>query len=330
MARALRVAFEDAVYHLCARGNRRERIFVTEKDYAQFEQLLAESLTRYQIELHSYVLLQNHFHLLARTLRPNVSRWMHWLITNYSVWFNRRHQLSGHVFQGRYKGFLVQQGNYLLEVSRYLHLNPVRGRALNGGDPGKRRTQLRAYKWSSYRGYAGMARQKDFVTEGLVLGEFGDGRGRQRTKILYRQFVEEGIVREIESPFEQVRWEGVLGDESFARRLQDRFALNKDQSREVTGLRHSLSPTEPTDLIDRVARHYRITRQELLGQPLYGFEARNIAMWLLRQRGALTLREIGQLFGGLDYAAVSQRIRRVYQEIAKGKRLRRICEMLNV
>jgi REP element-mobilizing transposase RayT len=330
MARALRVAFEDAVYHLCARGNRRERIFIAEKDYAQFEQLLAESLTRYQIELHSYVLLQNHFHLLARTLRPNVSRWMHWLITNYSVWFNRRHQLSGHVFQGRYKGFLVQEGNYLLEVSRYLHLNPVRGRALNGCDPGKRRTQLRAYKWSSYRGYAGMARQKDFVTEDVVLGEFGDGRGRRRTKILYRQFVEEGIVREIESPFEQVRWEGVLGDESFARRLYDRFALNKDQSREVTGLRHSLGPTEPTDLIDRVARHYRITRQELLGERLYGFEAPSIAMWLLRQRGALTLREIGQLFGGLDYAAVSQRIRRVNQEIAKGKRLRRICEMLNV
>jgi putative transposase len=100
MARALRLQFEDALYHLCARGNRRERIFASENDYAQFEQFLGESAERYQVELHAYVLLPNHFHLLARTLNPNLSRWMHWLITNYSVWFNRRHRMSGHVFQG--------------------------------------------------------------------------------------------------------------------------------------------------------------------------------------------------------------------------------------
>jgi len=330
MARALRLAFEDALYHLCARGNRREPIFLSERDCAHFEQLLAESIERYHIELHSYVLLPNHFHLLARTLMPNVSRWMHWLITTYSVWFNRRHQLVGHVFQGRYKGFLVQEGDYLLELSRYLHLNPVRGSVLGSGNPEERRGRLRAYEWSSYRGYAGLIQQKPFVNENLVLGEFGSRSGSQRTKIQYRQFVEEGLLRDIANPFQQVQWQSVLGDESFAQRLNDKLKSKRDQQREVTGFKRGGRTTAPAELIDRVARHYRIASQKLVDSSAHGSQARNVAIWLLRQKGGLTLREIGQLFGGLDYAAVSQRIQRLNQQIRRQKLLRKTCEMLNV
>jgi|GraSoiStandDraft_39_1057311.scaffolds.fasta_scaffold110425_3 REP element-mobilizing transposase RayT len=330
MARALRLEFEDALYHLCARGNRREQIFAAEKDYQRFEELLAQSLERYQVELHAYILLPNHFHLLARTLKPNLSRWMHWLITNYSLWFNRRHHMSGHVFQGRYKAFLVQEGNYLLGLSRYLHLNPVRGRIIGAGDPGKRRDRLRSYRWSSYRGYAGLTKQKDFVTEGLVLGEFGARSNSQKGKVSYRRFVEEGLLREIENPFEQLRWQTVLGDESFVRRLSDKLKSHRAHRREVTGVRRVLRATEPRVLVERVAKHYRIEIKKLLDEPAHGSEARNVAIWLLRQKGALTLREIGVLFGGIDYAAVSQRVRRVDQHMAKHKQLRKTCEILNV
>lgn len=330
MARALRLEFEDAVYHLCARGNRREHIFTTEKDYLRFEELLAQSLDRYQVELHAYVLLPNHFHLLARTLKPNLSRWMHWLITSYSLWFNRRHRMSGHVFQGRYKAFLVQEGDYLLALSRYLHLNPVRGRVIGAGDPSKRRDRLRSYRWSSYRGYAGLAKQKDFVAEELLLGEFGARRSSQECKIRYRRFVEEGLLREIENPFEQLRWQTVLGDESFVRRLSDKLKAQRHHRREVTGIRSALRATKPIELIKRVAKHYQIEFRKLLEQRAHGSQARNVAMWLLRQNGALTLREIGLLFGGIDYAAVSQRVRRVDQGMASHKQLRKTCEILNV
>jgi len=95
MARALRLEFEGALYHLCARGNRRERIFGDEKDCRRFLALLGESLGRYEVELHAYVLLPNHFHLLARTRKPNLSRWMHWLMAAYSIAFNRRHKKVG-------------------------------------------------------------------------------------------------------------------------------------------------------------------------------------------------------------------------------------------
>jgi REP element-mobilizing transposase RayT len=135
MARTLRLEFEGALYHLCARGNRRERIFADQKDWQRFVALLKESLGRYQVEIHAYVLLPNHFHLLARTPRANLSRWMHWLLGAYSIWFNRRHRKSGHLFQGRYKSFLVEEGNYLLGLSRYLHLNPVRGSGARRGRP---------------------------------------------------------------------------------------------------------------------------------------------------------------------------------------------------
>ena len=330
MARAIRLAFEDAVYHLCARGNRREKVFLSENDYLQFEKLLADSVERYQVELQAYVLLPNHFHLLARTLKPNVSRWMHWLIMNYCGWFNRRHQLVGHVFQGRYKAFVVQDGSYALELSRYLHLNPVRGTALGGGTPVERRTRLRSYKWSSYRGYAGIAKQKAFVREDLVFGELGDCRTTHADKIKYRGFVEEGLLREVKNPFEQVRWQSLLGDEAFVRQMRDALQSKREQARELAGARHVLQPAQPTELIDRVAQHYRITREALLEQRLRGSDASNVAMWLLRKQSGLSLREIGSLFGGMDYGAVSERIRRVNRDQAKEKRLRRSCEILNI
>ena len=195
MARALRVEFEDALYHVCARGNRRQRIFATEKDFVRFEHLLRESTGRFAIELEAYVLMPNHFHLLARTRRPNLGRWMHWLLVSYSVWFNRRHNLSGHLFQGRYKSFLVEEASHLLELSRYIHLNPVRGRVIGAGDPGQRRERLRKYRWSSYCGYAGLAREKDFVSGARVLEEL-DGRknvSKQRTQTRLSPFCRRGV-----------------------------------------------------------------------------------------------------------------------------------------
>src|SRR5436190_7752054 len=157
MARPLRVEFEDAIYHLCARGNARQAIFHDERDRARFVELLSESAQRFQAEIFCFVLMGNHSHLVAQTRRPNLRRWMHWLLVSYSVYFNRRHRFSGHLFQGRYKSFLVQEGDYLLGLSRYVHLNPVRGVSLGRGTPSERRKRLRAFRWSSYRGYAGLS-----------------------------------------------------------------------------------------------------------------------------------------------------------------------------
>jgi hypothetical protein len=206
----------------------------------------------------------------------------------------------------------------------------VRGRVIGAGNPIKRRARLRSYQWSSYRGYAGLVRQRKFVLEDLVLGEFaGGGRGR-KMKGQYRRFVEEGLLREIANPFEQVRWQNALGDESFMRQLSDRLMSMGIEPRDMSNVRRALQSNEPAALIERVAKHYGIAPQKLFEERGHGLEARNVAMWLLRQKGALTLREIGLLFGGIDYTAVSQRVRRLKRAIAKREPLRKTCEMLNV
>ena len=181
MARPLRLEFEDALYHITARGNRREHIFASDADRMRFLEIMGCSLGRFDVEVHAYVLLPNHFHLLARTRRANLSRLMHSMMVTYTSWFNRRHAKVGHLFQGRYKSLLVEGGSYLLGLSRYIHLNPVRGRLIGRGDPQERRERLRRYRWSSYRGYAGLRGQAGFVTEELVLGEL-DARGVGESK----------------------------------------------------------------------------------------------------------------------------------------------------
>jgi len=291
-----------------------------------------EPLGRYEVDVHAYVLMPNHFHLLARTPKANLSRWMHWLIGAYSVSFNRRHRKSGHLFQGRYKSFLVEGGNYLLGLSRYLHLNPVRGRVIGAGGPKERRKRLRAYRWSSYRGYTGLGKQNDFVSEELVLGELGGSSKLkiQQAKLRYRRFVEEGLLREIENPFEAVQWQMVLGSESLLQKVKDKLRSKSDHQREVTGLRSAASTSEPKRVAARVASHYGLPVNRLLRESVYGSEARNVAIWLAWQNSGLTLREIGSMFGGMDYAAVSQRIRRIQKRAATDKKLKRTLEMLNV
>jgi putative transposase len=327
MARPLRIEFEGAIYHLLGRGNARQRIFGRERDQLEFLRLIEASSKRFDGAILAFVLMGNHFHLLAQTRRANLSRWMHWLMVSYTVYFNWRHRRSGHLFQGRYKSFLVEDGDYLLGLSRYVHLNPVRGVVLGVGTPKERRDRLRAYPWSSYRGYAGLAKGLDFIEEGLVLGELPGSRAKKRQR--YRRFVEEGLVREIENPFEAVQWQAVLGSESFARKVQDRIEEMRGQGREVTAVRRGAKRILPLEVIRWVAQSYAVPERRLMERGGYGLEARNVAMALVWERCALRLHEIGEIFGGIDYSAVAQRIRRINKANPAGlKKARR--EMSNV
>jgi putative transposase len=323
MARPLRLEFEEAIYHITARGNRRERIFAGDADRARFLEMVARSLPRFEVELHAYVLLPNHFHLLVRTRRANLSRWMHWVMVSYTIWFNRRHDKVGHLFQGRYKSLLVEGGNYLLGLSRYVHLNPVRGKVIGAGDPKERRARLRGYRWSSYRGYAGLSKQAEFVTEELVLGELDvrDGRGG---RVRYRRFVEEGLVREIENPSEAAQWQAVLGSEVFLQRVRDKMQPHREKRREVKALRLGTKGPDPHRIIEKIASQHDLPIERVLRGKEYGLQARNIAMWVVWQLCELTLREIGAIFGGMDYAAVAQRIRRLDQNPVVRKSLKKL------
>jgi DnaA-like protein len=190
-----------------------------------------------------------------------------------------------------------------------VHLNPVRGKVLGQGTPAERRKELRRYRWSSYRKYAGLETGSVFIEEDSILGQMG-GRGRPEQRLRYRRFVEEGLLREIESPWEAVRWQTVLGNESFARKVRDRLVGLKEGRREVTALRQGETVINSADVLKKVSRRYQVPVKQLQEKGRYGLEARNVAMWLVWEKCGMSLREIGELFGGLEYSAVAQRLRR--------------------
>jgi hypothetical protein len=291
-------------------------------------ELLGQSAQRFEAAVLCFVLMGNHFHLVGQTHRPNLRRWMHWLLVSYTVYFNRRHQTGGHLFQGRYKSFLVQEGDYLLGLSRYVHLNPVRGAVLGRGNPGERQKRLRAYRWSSYRGYAGVGAQFPFVEEGMVLGELSGARAGRKPR--YRRFVEEGLVREVANPFEAVQWQAVLGDEFFGQRVRDRLGGLKKEGREMTAVRKARVTQRTEQILRKVSGKYGVEPERLLQRGERGLRARNVAMWMVWETGSKSLREIGELFGGLDYAAVAQRIRRIRLLHDEQAASRLIREMSNV
>lgn len=160
MARKVRVCFPGAVYHVMARGNEQARIYRSAQDYQLFLKTLDEALLGFEVVLHAYCLMPNHFHLVVETPQGNLPRFMAWLQTTFTVRYNRRHQRSGHLFQGRYRAELVEKEDYGRWLILYVHLNPVRSRAGGTLQYFGRLSDLQAFAWSSHLDYAGLRSKK--------------------------------------------------------------------------------------------------------------------------------------------------------------------------
>jgi REP-associated tyrosine transposase len=156
MARPIRIEFENAVYHVTARGNERRDIYRDDKDRARFLETLGETVERFGVVVHAYCLMPNHYHLLYQTPLANLSDSAGWLQATYAVRFNRRHGRSGHLFQGRFKAHLVEADSYARQLIKYIHLNPVRPKDKRRPIPVNRRGEQSHYRWSSHRVYAGL------------------------------------------------------------------------------------------------------------------------------------------------------------------------------
>jgi putative transposase len=202
MARPLRIEYPDAVYHVTARGNAKNDIFHSDTDRNTFLKILSGVVLRYNWLCHAYCLMDNHYHLLIETPDGNLSVGMRQLNGVYTQKHNWLHQKSGHVFQGRFKAIVVEKESYLLELCRYVVLNPVRA--------GKTETPEQ-WRWSSYRFTAGMKTPPDYLTTDWILGLFHPKK-REAQK-LYRKFVRAGIG--LQSPWEELRGQILLGEEGF-------------------------------------------------------------------------------------------------------------------
>lgn len=201
-ARPLRIEYPGAVCHVTSRGNDRERIYLTDEDYASFLDCLCSVVKRFNWALYAYCLMSNHYHLLIETPDGNLSRGMRQLNGVYTQQFNRKHNRVGHALQGRYKAIFVDKDNYLLELCRYIVLNPVRAGMIRGP---------KEWQWSSYKETAGYSRGISCLTKDWILLQFG--RKKWETEIRYREFVREGI--KAESPWKEIRGQLYLRDEKF-------------------------------------------------------------------------------------------------------------------
>jgi putative transposase len=211
MARPLRIEFPGAVYHITSRGNERRDIFRDDSDKELFLKVLYETVERWSWVCHAHCLMSNHYHLLVETPDANLSRGMRQLNGEYTQAINRKRGRCGHVFQGRFKAILVKKETYLLEVARYIVLNPVRAK-------GMKITSPEEWRWSSYRATAGFEDAPKFLTAKWILGRFG--RKLQECQKNYQKFVKAGIG--VMPDYEEKSWVWV-GDEGFGEFLQEQI-----------------------------------------------------------------------------------------------------------
>ena len=238
MVRPLRIAYAGALYHVTSRGDRREVIALDDKDRALFLTVLAEALHRFDAMVLAYCLMGNHYHLLLQTHAANLSRLMRHLNGVYTQVFNRRHALVGHLFQGRFKAILVDSDAYLLQVCRYVDLNPVRANMV---------TEPELYAWSSYRALAGLAGAPDWLDVKQVLEHIAPGTTARAAAKRYVAFVLQG---RDEPLWDELRQQIYLGDDMFVQRMQEKTEPGSDprQSRHGVCKIHLAAPSPEDDL----------------------------------------------------------------------------------
>jgi putative transposase len=230
MARPLRIEYSGAVYHVTTRGNGRSPIFHSEYDHDLFLTILQKVTERFHWLCHVYCLMDNHYHLVVETPEGNLSAGMRHLNGVYTQSLNRIHGRGGHIFQGRFNAILVQKETHLMEVCRYVVLNPVRAKMVNSPEH---------WKWSSYRATAGMERPHGCLVVEWVLAQFGNNRQEAERK--YCEFIKAGIGEE--SIWARVTKRGLLCNEEFAERLGKQMEGKQDLGEIPRSQRHANRPS---------------------------------------------------------------------------------------
>lgn len=217
MARPLRIEYPGALYHITSRGNKRQDIFSSDRDRRRFLHMLHSIVQTHHWLCHAYCLMDNHYHLLIQTLEANLSVGMRDLNGIYTQAYNKIHQTVGHIFQGRYKAFVIEKETYFLEVARYTVLNPVRSGTVQ---------HPRDWRWSSYRATSGEGRPEPWLHTKDLLRMFSTRTNEAPRH--YRKFVEEGIGRT--SPFIEAQHRSILGSPQFVTEMWERRADAEDES----------------------------------------------------------------------------------------------------
>lgn len=269
MARKLRIEYPGATYHITARGNKRGDVFLCDDDRRAFLQLLTKTADRFGWLVAAYCLMDNHYHLLVKTLQASLSRGMHWLNGVYTQRFNSRHGQVGHLFQGRYGDSLVQNDRHMQAVSRYINLNPVEAHLVERPED---------WKWSGYRATIGLERPADCLDTDLVLNDFGEHVDRARKE--YAQFVLAGIGLDEEKMMSLP----IIGDDDFIKSHQEMVGHRTADKEYPIAQRFLNRPTLPQlfPAIEKVRGKAKEMRDRKIVEAVdkYGYRQNEIAKYL--------------------------------------------------
>lgn len=309
MARPLRIEYEGAFYHITARGNERRNIYYSKSDYERFKQYLLESKKKYNCIFHCYVLMGNHYHLIIETHDENLNKIMHYINGSYTTYINIRRNRSGHLFQGRYKAILVDKDSYLVELSRYIHLNPVRAKITEKPED---------YPYSSYKVYISGGKV-DIISEDFILSMLSKEKGEARKK--YKAFTEIAIGAEIEDPTKKVYGGMILGGREFIKETLKRLKKNYLQKEEISHRKALKSTKEIGDILDEACEHFKISKEDALKDKRG--DIRKMAIYLMKEHTGAKNSQIGELMGNVSYSAVAKTYQRLRKKIEKDTGLRR-------
>jgi REP element-mobilizing transposase RayT len=329
MARPLRIQYPGAYYHVTCRGNERKKIFFDEEDRKIFLEKLSLSLDIYNVNLLAYICMLNHFHLLLRTPQGNLSEFMRHFNISYTSTFNKRHRRVGHLYQGRYKSFLIDADNYLLAVSRYIHLNPIRIKSLTNKTSKERWDILQKDPSNSLKGYLSKWKRKGFVNYRTVFDYIGgdNRKGRQA----YREFILEGVERGVDNPLELGKGCGIVGENAFIEWIKEKYLSKTESRREQPALKKLRKSIRPEELMERFILLIGKPGEEICQRGRHS-EERAMMMEVLYRFCDIKQAEIGKYAGGIDYSTVSQSRKRLQNKLLRdsklSKRFNKICEQL--
>ena len=334
MARPLRRQVVDGWYHVFGRGSERQAIFTQTRDREHFEELLAALPERFHVRVHAYAQMDTHYHAVLQTPEANLSAAMQWLHGSYSAWFNAKHNRVGPLFQGRYRAIPVEDGAWAYTLSLYVHLNPLRIAGLGLDKQGrvveaqgwrtptaeqvtKRLARLRAYRWSSYRAYAGYAKTPPWLETAALLERAH--REASRRAAAYRMEARRMLGHGVEPTWaERLRDAVAIGSAEYAARMR-----RVTTARSLDGIagKRDLRRFMPAEKVRRAT-------EAVMGAPWDAFAARYgnwgcaLFLWAVRRCCGVTLREAGQQAGGMHFSTVSTAIRRLERRTATDSTLR--------
>ena len=311
MARLLRIEYPGAFYHVMHRGNAGSDIFKSVRDREKFLEYVGKAVARYEIKIHTYCLMTNHYHFLIETLHPNLSQAIKWINVGYVAYFNRKRRRSGHLFQGRFKAVLIDADEYLKHLSRYIHLNPIRAAMVE---------HSKDYPWSSYPVFGGYAKAPDWLETHWLLSLFG--ANQKKAKGRYRDFVESVQNDKIENPSKDIINGAILGGADFVNWIKQNFLSKDSDIKEKPQLKRLKPRLTPEDLMPAICHEFTCTREVILRKGKKKNFARDVAIYLSREMTGESGVALGRYFG-ISGAGITVRHGFISQNIEKNRKLKR-------